>query len=113
MKKIGTTSTGNLIVEMSSNEFDTVAQAIAAKKVPAVTGPVARSMSVKTIAEYAAPRLLKLRAKKKDGVLRSIAAMFQTTGGIEEEKISQVFSELVRIRFLQEEDSKIRYNGET
>ena len=111
MKKIGLTSTGNVVVEMSSEEFDALDLVISPKKSAAVAGPVAKTMSVKSIAEYAAPRLVKLGAKRKDGVIRSIAAMFQTTGGIEEAKISQVFSELVRLQVLQEDDGKIKYNG--
>jgi len=111
MKKIGLTSTGNVVVEMSSEEFDALDLVISPKKPAIAAGPVAKTMSVKSIAEYAAPRLVKLGAKRKDGVLRSIAAMFQTTGGIEEEKISQVFAELVRSQVLHENDGRISYNG--
>jgi len=109
MKKIGSTSTGIVIVGMLPQEFDMLEASLNSKKSETKSGPDAHAMSVKKIAEYAGPRLKKLGAKKKDRVFRSIAAMFQTTGGIDEEKISQTFSELVRMQVLQEEDGKITY----
>ncbi len=110
MKKIGTTSTGNIIVEMSSHEFDSLELTIVPKKKDEKITPATKPMTIKEYADYAAPRLIKLQAKKKDGVLSSIKSMFQFTGGIEDKKIEQVFSELVKMRILQENGGKIIYN---
>jgi hypothetical protein len=110
MKKIGTTSTGNIIVEMTSDEFDSLELTIVPKKKDEKIAPTTKPMTIKQYAEFAAPRLIKLQAKKKDGVVSSIKAMFQFTGGIEDGKIEQVFSELVRMRILQENGGQITYN---
>ena len=111
MKKISTTSTGNIIVEMTPEEFDSLELTIVPKKKDEIAPARNKPMTIKQYAEFAAPRLIKLQAKKKDGVLSSIKAMFQFTGRIEDGKIDQVFSELVKMRILQENGGKITYNG--
>jgi hypothetical protein len=109
MKKIGITSTGVIIVEMTSEEFDSLELAIVQKKKDEKATPSTKTMTIKEIADYAAPRLVKLQTKKKEGVFSSIKAMFQFSGGIEDGKIEQVFTELVRMRIFQENDGKIKY----
>ena len=49
---------------------------------------------------YVAERLKKLSPKKKDGVIRSIMAMFQFSGGIDSSEIEKVLSTLQKQRVL-------------
>ena len=53
--------------------------------------------------EYVASRLLKLRPSKKEGVLKSIAAMYQFQGGISDADKERIFASLVRHGYIREE----------
>ncbi len=126
MKRIGTTISGTIIVELTQDEFDSLHLTISAPKAnpvknlesspisqpiiqPKASAPCAETMTVKEIAEHAKPRLAKLAPKKKITLLNSIAAMFQFTGGVGQKKLEQVFQELILSGFLSESNNKITY----
>lgn len=50
-------------------------------------------------ASYVAERLKKLSPKKKDGVIRSVEAMFQFSGGIQPSDIEKVIATLQKQKF--------------
>lgn len=120
MKKIGTTSSGTVIVEMSVAQFDALmqihtpqqtspAQPLAPPPTPAPktqpAGPAAKTASpaVLTGAErvaYVAKRIGKLKPKKKDALIHSIETMFKLTGGIEQREIERIISVLQKEKVL-------------
>jgi hypothetical protein len=60
--------------------------------------------------DYVAPRLLKLRPSKKEGVLNSIAAMYQFQGGISEADKERIFTGLVKRGYIRvESNSRVSY----
>lgn len=60
--------------------------------------------------EYVANRLLKLRPNKKEGVLNSIAAMYQFQGGISDADKERIFTSLVSHGYIREEpNNRISY----
>lgn len=114
MRKIGTTSTGSVIVEMSGTQFEALVQlqkdiATAPTKESAAASP-APKMNHSQRVEYVAERLKKLSPKKREGVVRSIEAMFQFTGGIEEDEIDRLLTTLGRRNFFSiAPDGKVTY----
>jgi len=114
MKRIGTTSTGNVLVEMTSEEFDSLDLTICSKTPTAPVAKVAlapalKQMSIKERAEYAIPRIQKSRPKKKASLVKFIEAMFQFNGGIDEPQIEQIIVELKKKKLLTEVERKITY----
>jgi hypothetical protein len=105
MKKIGTTTSGTVIVEMTTTQFDALAQIQAP---PVANNPVHHTEGPKrTFAEtdaYVRERIVKLKPKKKDGVVHSIKAMFQFTGGISEQEIEKVLQNLQKTKFVTIDD---------
>jgi len=99
MKKIGSTSSGSVIVEMSEAQFEALSLIQATAK-PNVVAPASseptNGLSLKEKIEYVRPRLAKLRPKKKDGAVKSIEAMFQFSGGIGSGEIQKILSALVK-----------------
>ena len=106
MKKIGTTSSGTVIVEMTAAQFDALSQLQGASKAPAVVGPTSLAEKVDFVRE----RIAKLSPKKKDGVVRSIAAMFQFTGGVSEKDIEAIIGHLLKEKvFAIDESGRVTY----
>ncbi len=104
MKKIGTTTTGSVIVEMTAQEYDALQQLqiggrTPAAKVDATDHEVAPRMNHSERSSYVAERLKKLSPKKKDGVVRSIEAMFQFGGGIDLSEVEKVIATLQKQKF--------------
>lgn len=103
MKKIGTTTTGSVIVEMTTQEFDALQQLQVGGSTPttkvAADREVAPKMNHAERSSYVAERLKKLSPKKKDGVIRSIEAMFQFGGGIDSSEIEKVIATLQKQKF--------------
>ena len=105
MNRIGTTTTGNVIVEMTPLEFEALEQIKGTSPATTVKAPAApisapegqpgaAQMSHPELVEYVAVRLQKLKAKKKDAVVRSVEAMFQFTGGIGMPTVEKVLATL-------------------
>ena len=99
MKKIGTTSTGNFIIEMTKAEYAGL------QSRSATTSPLSQKeigsdqMSHTEKANYVAERLKKLSPKKRDGVIRSIEAMFQFSGGIVSTEVERIIATLQSRKF--------------
>lgn len=109
MKKIGTTTTGNLIIEVTKEEYDELLERNT-KPVAAQTG--VSSMSHAELATYVADRLRKLAPKKRDGVVRSIEAMFQFNGGIAPAELEKLLATLQKRKFFAiASDGKVAYLG--
>ena len=117
MKKIGKTNSGTIIVEMSTDEFHALSQ------LQSPTNPAAENLQPKT-AKTANPenlasgfrqnfvknRILKLKPKKKAGLIRSIAAMFQFKGGIPEQEIQTIIKNLQKEKTLAiDENNQVAY----
>lgn len=96
MNKIGTTSCGTVIVEMTVAQFDALS---ALQGVPHAQ-PAEVAMTLAERVTFVRERIAKLSPKRKDGVARSIAAMFQFTGGISDREIEEVISRLQKEKFL-------------
>ena len=106
MKKIGTTSCGTVIVEMTVAQFDALSALQGAPQ--AQPGVVAMTLAERVA--FVRERIVKLNPKKKDGVARSIAAMFQFTGGISEREIEEVIGRLQKEKFLTiDENARVSY----
>lgn len=103
MKKIGTTTSGSVIVEMTTQEYDAIQQLQVGGSAPspkaASTPEIAPRMNHSERSSYVAERLKKLSPKKKDGVVRSIEAMFQFGGGIDASEVEKVIATLQKQKF--------------
>lgn len=95
MKKIGTTSSGAVIVEMTAAQFNALTQF----QQKADVQPTADNMTMSEKVGYVRDRIAKLSPKKKEGVARSISAMFQFTGGISEAELEEVVGRLQKEKF--------------
>jgi|SRR6516164_8757343 hypothetical protein len=95
MKKIGTTSAGTVIVEMTAAQFKSLFEI----SETSTAQPAVDSMSVAERVAFVRERIAKLSPKKKNGVVHSIAAMFQFTGGISEPCIDEIIGHLQGEKF--------------
>ncbi len=126
MKKIGITSSGTVIVEMSVAQFDALMQIHAPQQTPPTQPPPSRpspsappvaqtesptvmsaavkdsasSMTPAQLVDYVAKRIGKLKPKKKDALVHSIETMFRMTGGIDAPGIERVIAGLQKSKFI-------------
>lgn len=112
MKKIGTTSSGTVIVEMSAAQFDALMQIHTPQQTPAAqpqpaapAAPTAvkdsvASMTPAQLIDYVAKRIGKLKPKRKDALVHSIETMFRLTGGIDAPTIERVIAGLQKSKFI-------------
>ncbi|EMB17487.1 hypothetical protein [Rhodopirellula europaea] len=107
MNKVGTTSTGNVMVEMTAQEYEALRQLTkpSPSPDPAVT-PSAKVMDAKSMSraeriEYVKPRLMKLSPKKRESVVRSIKAMFQHSGGISQPEVDAMIKALQKTGYFK------------
>src|SRR5438045_4169452 len=95
MNKIGTTTSGTIIVELTPAQYDNLAQ-FQTSQTTAVS--IAKSEITKmTTAEkvgFVRERIVKLNPKKKEGLIRSISTMFQFNGGIGNQEIQKIIGSL-------------------
>jgi hypothetical protein len=106
MKKIGTTLAGTVIVEMSAAQFEALAQL---QSTPKVT-PDDSAMSLAERVDFVRERILKLSPKKREGVARSISAMFQFTGGVSESDVDEIIGRLQKEKFFAiDESGRVTY----
>lgn len=114
MKKIGTTAAGSVIVEMTAQEYYALQQLQGAGSAVSSKGSadqeVAPRMNHPERSSYVAERLRKLSPKKKEGVIRSIEAMFQFSGGIDSAEVEKLLSTLQKQKFFAiSQDGKVTY----
>jgi len=112
MKKIGVTSAGTVIVEMSGAQFDALMQIHtpqqpppaqpqpAAAAAPAVAKDSVASMTPAQLIDYVAKRIGKLKPKRKDALVHSIETMFRLTGGIDASTTERVIAGLQKSKFI-------------
>ena len=102
MHKVGTTSTGMVIVEMSKDQFDALSKISAPSKPPhpRQESSEAASMSFAEKIEFVKPRITKLGPKKIDSLQKGIKTMFNFTGGISDEETEKIISKLKRDKIL-------------
>ncbi len=110
MKKIGTTNSGTLIVEMSAETFHALSQLQspanpAAENTQAQAAKTAGPEKLAKLA-FVKKRILKLKPKKETGLIRSIAAMFQFKGGIPEQEIQTIIKNLQKEKILAIDENK-------
>ncbi len=114
MKKIGTTTTGSVIIEMTTQEYEALQRLQVGEQPSNGTTAAAHEaeprMNHSERSSYVAERLKKLSPKKKDGVIRSIEAMFQFTGGIEASEIDKLLATLQKKKFFSiASDGRVTY----
>lgn len=110
MKKIGVTNSGTIIVEMSAETFHALSQ-LQATPTPA-KNPQPQSAQPADLEKLAfvKKRILKLKPKKKAGLIRSIAAMFQFKGGIEEQEFQTIIKKFQKEKILSiDENNRVAY----
>lgn len=77
-----------------------------------VTPDILSSTEPETI-RYVAERLWKLKPSKKSTLFNSISAMFQFQGGISDQDIDVIFSELLKKNYLSmDQNNRIKYPGD-
>jgi hypothetical protein len=114
MKKIGNTTTGNVIVEMTSQEYEALAR-LQGASTPVPPGKPEEQAGAATMSHtekvvYIAERLRKLSPKKRDAVVRSIEAMFQFNGGIDKQEVDKIVKALENKKFFSiSSDGKVTY----
>lgn len=130
MEKIGVTQAGTVIVEMSQQEFEAMrlllhsgpkkeatgetangTPKIYPSKDDAVSGVSGDQMTLKQAVDYCAPRLVKLGPKKKDGVLKSLHAMFNFQGGVSDARTEEIYEALRGKGVFAETNGKISYDS--
>ncbi|MFG0264537.1 MAG: hypothetical protein ACF8AM_05215 [Rhodopirellula sp. JB055] len=105
MNKVDTTSTGNVMVEMTAQEYTALVQLTkpSPSQTPAVTPSAkatdAKSMSRAERIQHVKPRLKKLLPKKRETVVNSIETMFQFKGGISRSEVDAVIKALQKSGF--------------
>jgi|GEM_PF-6589847 len=114
MKKIGNTLAGSVIVEMTTDEYQALKKLQGNTEnqpsAPEGSGKASDSMTRAERATYVADRLKKLKPKKRDGVVRSIEAMFQFTGGIAPAEVDSVVKSLIKSKFFAiDQDGRVSY----
>ncbi len=114
MKKIGNTLAGSVIVEMTADEYQALKklQGNSDNHSSAIDrdGKASDSMTRDDLANYVADRLRKLKPKKMDGVIRSIEAMFQFTGGIPSTEVEAILKSLAQNKFFTiDEAGRVTY----
>jgi len=115
MNKIGTTSSGSVIVEMTAHEYNALQQLQGGRSVSRAKEPEiheeALHMDHADRVSYVAERIRKLSPKKKDGVIRSIEAMFQFSGGISSAEVDKVIATLQKQKFfLIDPNGRVSYS---
>lgn len=115
MKKIGITTAGSVIVEMTTQDYDALQQLQVGGSAPhtkvVADHEVASSMNHSERLLYVAERLRKLGPKKKDGVIRSIESMFQFVGGINASEVEKVIASLQKQKFFSiAPDGRVTYD---
>lgn len=111
MKKIGTTSAGTVIVEMSGEAFEAL-ERLQTTASSAVSPREVKSLTRTELVAYVRERIAKLRPKRKERLASSIRAMFQFNGGVTEEQVEQTIAALQKEKFLTADaGGKITYQG--
>jgi hypothetical protein len=117
MRKIGATSAGSVIIEMTKAQFAALTQVMdpksekkeeQKKKVEAPVMAITRKLA------YVRNCLDKLQPKTRTEVERTIRSMFHGTGGIRTQEIEQILQSLIKDKYLAiTKDESVQYTGDT
>lgn len=113
MNKIGVTSSGTVIVEMSESQYSALSS-LSVGFPPSRDSQTEKAnlMSPSEKLDFVRPRLAKLKPKRRGGVVKSISAMFQFTGGIDEKDIDRIIESLAKEGYLKiGSDEKVEYKA--
>jgi hypothetical protein len=118
MRKIGATSTGSVIIEMTAAQYAALTQVMDNKREAEQEleseqqrNPVERPvMALKRKQVYVRSCFDKLRPETRHEAIRSIRAMFQGSGGIRQSEIEQMIESLLKDKYFSiDEQGRIRY----
>ncbi|MGC9452683.1 MAG: hypothetical protein ACP5I4_14690 [Oceanipulchritudo sp.] len=114
MNKIGTTSAGMVIVEMTASQFDALQQFTGSD---GRTEPPVRSeapaIALKRKLAYVRSCLLKIQPANRDELFRSVKALFHSSGGISDSETNQILHILEKESFIVfGEDGEVRFARE-
>jgi hypothetical protein len=116
MRKIGATSAGSVIIEMTKAQFAALTQVMEPKsekkkdKKKVAEAPV---MAVSRKLVYVRNCLDKLQPKTRTEVERTIRSMFHGTGGIRAQEIEHLLQRLIKDKYLAiTEDESVQYTGD-
>ncbi len=102
MQKIGTTTSGSIIVEMSIEEYEIISKiAVRESAQPQQASDNSSHTSFDEKVAFVRPRLLKLAPKKSDALVRSVKTMFNFTGGISDEEANRIIVKLKKDRVIR------------
>ena len=98
MHKVGTTSSGMVIVEMTKEQFDALSKITAPSKPPHPHQGSSESASMPFAekVDFVKPRIVKLGPKKPDSLKKGIKSMFNFTGGISDKEVDKIVAKLER-----------------
>ena len=102
MQKIGTTTSGTILVEMTTEEYEAISK-IAVRGEPTHPKQPSDQSSLMSFDEKVAfvrPRLLKLAPKRSDALVRSVKTMFNFTGGISDDEANRIITKLKKDRVI-------------
>lgn len=106
MKKIGSTSSGTVIVEMTDAEFARL------EKLAAVVTGTEKAMTHDERVTYVRERLAKSKPKSKVAALHFIRDMFQFLGRVTGDEAEQILASLHKEKFLTiDERHRITFPG--
>ena len=117
MRKIGSTSTGSVIIEMTAAQYAAFTQVMGAPATVDEPGEKKEAprpvMAVKRKQGYVRNCLSQLRPDTRKEVFRSIRAMFHGSGGIRDTEIDQMIDSLVKDHYFSiDENGDVTYADE-
>jgi hypothetical protein len=121
MKKVGTTDSGSILVEMTAAQYDALKQVVGPVQLNEVSPQKATSVSTVRQPHAMAVRrklqsvrscILKLKPKNSEEVFRLIKSVYHQSGGISDTEVTQILSVLEKEKFLGfNEDGTVNYVG--
>ena len=97
--KVGTTSTGMVIVEMSAEQFDALSK-ISAPAHPRQESNEAACMSFADKIDFVKPRITKLGPKNIDSLKNGLKNIFNFTGGISDIEVDKIINKLKKDKII-------------
>jgi len=111
MQKIGTTTSGTILVEMSNEEYEAISKiAVREPAHPKQPSDQSALMPFDEKVLFVRPRLIKLAPKKPDALVRSVKTMFNFTGGISDDEADRIITKLKKDGVIHiTSDNKVEY----
>ena len=117
MKKIGVTSSGSVMVEMTHAQFDALTKVLAPvapsiepdQEESALVSQPVPAMAVRKRLDSVRKCLRKIRPSGRNELFRTVRLVCQPTGGVNNIQIEHMLQILEKEDFLKVEDDRIRY----